>query len=68
IGMPDMSGYELARHVREMDLAALPVLVALTGYGQESDRQASFEAGFRHHLTKPVSLADLQALLETLAK
>jgi PAS domain S-box-containing protein len=66
IAMPDVSGYELARQVRAMPLKKRPVLVALTGYGQESDRQASLAAGFDRHLTKPVSLEVLQALLQSL--
>lgn len=63
IGMPDMSGYELARRIRQSDEIAQPVLVALTGYGQDSDRQSAHEAGFNHHLVKPVSMDDLVALL-----
>jgi CheY-like chemotaxis protein len=64
IGMPDMSGYELARQIREQENVARPVLVALTGYGQETDRAAALEAGFDEHLTKPVSLDQLVALLQ----
>jgi PAS domain S-box-containing protein len=64
IGMPDMSGYELARRIREQANTARPVLVALTGYGQETDRAAALEAGFDEHLTKPVSLDQLVALLQ----
>lgn len=64
IGMPDMSGYELARRIRVQGSVARPVLVALTGYGQETDRAAAREAGFDEHLTKPVSLSQLVALLQ----
>lgn len=64
IGMPDMSGYELARRIREQEAVERPVLVALTGYGQETDRAAALEAGFDEHLTKPVSLSQLVALLQ----
>ena len=65
--MPGMDGYEVGaahpRSDREFDAVRL---VALTGWGQEEDRQRSQKAGFDHHLTKPVALADLQALLVTL--
>jgi CheY-like chemotaxis protein/nitrogen-specific signal transduction histidine kinase len=66
IAMPDMDGYELARRLRqEPGLECLP-LVALTGYGQDSDKQQAREAGFSHHLVKPVSLEALQYLLASL--
>ncbi len=68
IGMPDMSGYELAEQIRRTPNISTPVLVALTGYGQETDRQAAYEAGFSHHLTKPVSLTDLEQLMQTLSR
>lgn len=64
IGMPDMSGYELARRIREQETATRAVMVALTGYGQETDRAAALDAGFDEHLTKPVSLDQLVALLQ----
>ena len=61
--MPNMDGYELARRLRsQRDLEGL-LLVALTGYGQESDKQRAREAGFDDHLVKPVSLPDLERLL-----
>ncbi|HET6426377.1 MAG TPA: PAS domain S-box protein [Planctomycetaceae bacterium] len=66
IGMPDMNGYELAQRVLQIDSVPKPVLVALTGYGQATDRQEAFNAGFRHHLTKPVGLADLDSLMQSL--
>ncbi len=56
IGMPGMSGYDTARAMRAMEELGGIVLVALTGWGAESDRQRSSEAGFDHHLTKPVQL------------
>jgi PAS domain S-box-containing protein len=70
IGMPGMSGYELAQRILEFPLEdrKVPVLVALTGYGQAEDRQNAFAAGFRYHLTKPVSLADLQSLMQELSQ
>ncbi len=63
IGMPKLNGYEAARQIREQPGGAALVLVALTGWGQEEDRRLSHEAGFDHHMTKPVELADLQKLL-----
>ncbi|WP_306392370.1 hybrid sensor histidine kinase/response regulator [Telluria beijingensis] len=63
IGMPGMSGYDTARAMRSMAGLEETVLVALTGWGAESDRQRSSEAGFDHHLTKPVQLAVVEELL-----
>jgi CheY-like chemotaxis protein len=66
IGLPSMDGYELARRLRPLPGMGQVVLVALTGWGQEEDRRRSEEAGFDHHLVKPVNLADLQQLLGAL--
>jgi PAS domain S-box-containing protein len=63
IGLPGMDGYEIARRLRDDTDAAGMLLVALTGYGQESDRQRAFLAGFDHHLVKPVDIGMLQELL-----
>jgi len=63
IGMPGMSGYETARAIRATPGLEDIVLVALTGWGAESDRLRSNEAGFDHHLTKPVQLDVVEALL-----
>ncbi|CAN5275148.1 hypothetical protein BH11MYX1_BH11MYX1_21740 [soil metagenome] len=64
IGLPEMDGYEVARRVRQLPELAGLKLVALTGYGQESDRQRARAAGFDAHLVKPVNLAKLRALLD----
>ena len=64
IGLPDMSGYEVARAVRSRESGKRPVLVALTGYGQASDRQSSLDAGFDYHLTKPVRMVDLKDIID----
>ena len=66
IGLPVMDGYELATRLRETPGLEGIRLVAVTGYGQESDRQRSAAAGFHHHLVKPVDLDDVNAVLEGL--
>ena len=57
----DHLGYELAAHLRKLPGLADLRLIAITGYGQESDRQRTREAGFHHHLVKPVDLAAVEA-------
>lgn len=68
IGLPDMNGYEVARHLRKHPQTERVGLIAMTGYGQNSDRQRSREAGIDLHLVKPVDPQKLQGLLETWAK
>jgi CheY-like chemotaxis protein len=63
IGLPQMSGHELARRLRQLPGMAGATLIALTGYGQLRDREQSRAAGFDHHLIKPVDAAALLALL-----
>jgi two-component system CheB/CheR fusion protein len=63
LGLPGMDGYELARQVRHREGANKPVLVAITGYGQEEDKRRAQAAGFDHHMTKPVDPNVLEALL-----
>ncbi|MGZ5097153.1 MAG: hybrid sensor histidine kinase/response regulator [Usitatibacter sp.] len=65
IGLPDMDGYTVATRVRAQIKGAMPVMIALTGFGQESDRDRALAAGFDHHLVKPV---DPQALLRLIAE
>lgn len=60
IGMPDMSGYEVAAALRKTQS---PTLVALTGWGAEADKARALEAGFNHHLTKPAALASVNEVL-----
>jgi len=64
IGMPQMDGYEVARQLRKDPRLAGMRLIAVSGYGQDIDRQRSREAGFDHHLVKPV---DINVLLELLS-
>ena len=63
IGMPGMDGYEVCRQLRQMPGMKNKTVIAQTGWGQESDRQKAFAAGFDHHITKPVSLDLLTQLL-----
>ncbi|HEX6296536.1 MAG TPA: ATP-binding protein [Burkholderiales bacterium] len=63
LGMPGIDGYEVARRIRGRSDAGGTSLIALTGWGQEKDRQLSRAAGFKHHLVKPVDLAAMQAVL-----
>jgi signal transduction histidine kinase/ActR/RegA family two-component response regulator len=63
IGLPKMNGYEAARQIRREKWGKDVVLIALTGWGQEEDRRRALEAGFDHHLTKPVEGAALERLL-----
>jgi CheY-like chemotaxis protein len=63
LGMPGMSGFELARQARELPHGKDTVFIALTGWGQEEDRQRTQQAGFDHHLLKPVNLGALKVLL-----
>ena len=67
IGMPDMDGYEVARKLRTVPEMAHVVLVALTGWGTEEDRNRARDAGFDRHLTKPTRFAAIDDLLATLA-
>jgi two-component system, chemotaxis family, CheB/CheR fusion protein len=64
IGMPDVDGREVARRLRGTEWGRQAVLIAATGWGQESDTRDSLEAGFDAHLTKPISVPLLKALIE----
>ena len=67
IGLPRLNGYEAARKIREQqEQPGRPLLVALTGWGQDEDRRRSEEAGFDAHLVKPVDEAALGKLLDDL--
>jgi two-component system, chemotaxis family, CheB/CheR fusion protein len=69
LGLPSMTGYELAREIRaDHSLSSMVVLVALTGYGQPEDFQRTREAGFDEHLVTPVDLAALERLLGASAR
>ena len=64
ISLPDMSGHEVARRLRADPLKGHLLLIALTGWSQEQDRQTASDAGFDHYLLKPVNYDDLLALLK----
>jgi CheY-like chemotaxis protein len=63
IGLPKMNGYEAARHIRKQPWGSGMALIALTGWGQEGDKRRALEAGFDHHLTKPVEVVALERLI-----
>ncbi len=67
IGLPDMSGYQVAARIRGMPWAATAVLIAITGWGQDEDKRRAVEAGFDHHMTKPISGEALESVLNSLA-
>ena len=68
IGMPGMNGYETARRIRADDPSGSVTLVAITGWGAESDRIKARDAGFDHHFTKPVELGMLESVLQMVAQ
>ena len=65
IGLPKMSGHDVARWIRAEEWGEGVMLVALTGWGQEEDRRISRDVGFDHHLVKPVDPDDLMRVLAT---
>jgi len=64
IGMPKLNGYEACRLIRKQPWGRKVIVIAVTGWGQEDDRQRSHDAGFDHHMVKPV---DPQVLMKMLA-
>jgi len=67
IGLPKMDGYELARRIKLKDAMQNKTLIAVTGYGQDSDRDMALESGFDYHLVKPVNLEKLIEIIEQVA-
>jgi PAS domain S-box-containing protein len=68
IGMPELNGYQLAEQIRSASWGKDMILIAITGWGQESDRNRAFTAGFDQHITKPVDPEHLEAILDELAR
>jgi CheY-like chemotaxis protein len=67
LGMPKLDGFEVSRRIRALPWGASVRLVAQSGWGQDEDRRRSAEAGFDHHLVKPIDPAALEALMQALA-
>jgi PAS domain S-box-containing protein len=65
IGLPDSNGYDVAREIRAAPWGRDIVLVAVTGWGHEDDRRRAFDAGFDHHLTKPLAANALESLVNS---
>jgi CheY-like chemotaxis protein len=65
IGLPEMDGVEVCRRIKSLEGGPPPVMVALTGWGMEDDRRRTGEAGFAHHLVKPVVPDQLRAILKS---
>jgi signal transduction histidine kinase/ActR/RegA family two-component response regulator len=68
IGLPGLDGFEVAKRMRQQPIHQDVVLVAMTGYGTESDRQRSQEAGFDHHLVKPIKFEKVQKILASVSE
>ena len=68
IGLPGMSGYDVARAMRSHALTASMLLIAVTGYGTAEDQRRAIASGFNHHLTKPVDMPALLRLLPRAAR
>jgi CheY-like chemotaxis protein len=66
VGMPRLNGYEATRRIRAQSWGGRMIVIAVTGWGQESDRRKSREAGCDHHLVKPVDSMQLQQLIAEL--
>jgi DNA-binding response OmpR family regulator len=67
LGLPGMDGYEVGRTLRREADFRQTCLIAVTGYGQESDKKRALEAGFNIHMTKPIDLKELKAVLSGLS-
>jgi len=68
IGLPGLNGYEVAKRIRQQPVLHNIVLVAMTGYGQQTDRRISQESGFDHHLVKPTDFGKVQQILATISE
>ena len=68
IGLPELDGFEVAKRIRQQAALHDVVLVAMTGYGRENERQRSQEAGFDHHLVKPADFGTLEQILAAVSE
>lgn len=68
IGLPGLNGYDVAKRIRQQTGGKEIVLIALTGYGQDTDRELSAQAGFNHHLVKPARLEQVKEILASAAE
>jgi PAS domain S-box-containing protein len=68
IGLPGLDGFEVAQQIRQQAALSSIVLVALTGYGQDADRQQSKEAGFDYHLVKPARFSEIEQILANVSR
>ena len=68
IGMPGLTRYEIARLVRKSSKGTPMVLIALTGWGQDRDKESALAAGFDYHFTKPVELSRITEILRSASK
>jgi CheY-like chemotaxis protein len=68
IGLPGLDGFEVAKRMRQQPILQKAVLVAMTAYGKESDRQRSQEAGFDHYLVKPAKFEKVQEILVSVSE
>ena len=68
IGLPGLNGYDVAKRIRQQTGGKKVVLIALTGYGQDTDRELSAQAGFNHHLVKPARLEQVKEILAAAAE
>jgi DNA-binding response OmpR family regulator len=66
IGLAKMDGYQVARAIRRNPLVSQPMLIAVTGYGRDNDRYKSRDAGFDHHLVKPIDIDDVLDAIESI--
>jgi CheY-like chemotaxis protein len=64
IGLPGLDGFDVARRVRQQ-IGPRQLLVAVTGYGRDQDREEAHRAGFDFHMTKPLDLASIRGMLDT---
>ena len=65
LGLPQMGGVEVCRRIRALPIAVPPLMVAITGWAREEDHHRTREAGFDHHLVKPVAVDSLDRVLRT---